>query len=86
MQDGAGHLANTACGTQDATGADGFTILIADDEAGIRMLAGEVLRSHGYNVLQAADGVEALELAAQSGTATGPGWMKPGRLSPSKRS
>ena len=43
----------------------GFTILVADDEAGIRMLAGEVLRSHGYNVLQAADGVEALELAAQ---------------------
>ena len=31
----------------------------------IRTLAGEVLRSHGYTVLQAADGVEALELAAQ---------------------
>ena len=65
VQDGAGHLAETACGTQDAAAADGFTILIADDEAGIRMLAGEVLRSHGYNVLQASDGVEALELAAQ---------------------
>lgn len=64
-QDGAGHLADTACRAQDAAGADGFTILIADDEAGIRMLAGEVLRSHGYNVLQAADGVEALDLAAQ---------------------
>ncbi len=64
-QEGAGHLADTACGTQDAAGADGFTILIADDQAGIRMMAGEVLRSHGYNVLQAADGVEALELAAQ---------------------
>jgi CheY-like chemotaxis protein len=48
-------------------GADspGFTILIADDEAGIRALAGEVLRSHGYNVLHAADGVEALDLAQQ---------------------
>ena len=64
-QDGAGHLADTACGTHDAADADGFTILIADDEEGIRTLAGEVLRSHGYNVLQAADGVEALELAAQ---------------------
>ncbi len=64
-QVGAGHFADTACGPQDAAGADGFTILIADDEAGIRMLAGEVLRTHGYNVLQAADGVEALELAAQ---------------------
>lgn len=42
-QDGVGHLADTACGTQDAAGADGFTILIADDEAGIRRLAGEVL-------------------------------------------
>jgi diguanylate cyclase (GGDEF)-like protein len=60
-----GRLVDTACRTQDAADADGFTILIADDEAGIRMLAGEVLRSHGYNVLQAADGVEALELAAQ---------------------
>jgi diguanylate cyclase (GGDEF)-like protein len=48
-----------------AADAGGFTILIADDEARIRTLAGEVLRSHGYNVLQAADGVEALELAAQ---------------------
>jgi len=58
-------LADTPCRTRDATDAGGFTILVADDEAGIRTLAGEVLRSHGYNVLQAADGVEALELAAQ---------------------
>ncbi len=64
-QDGAGQLEDTACRTQDAACADGFTILIADDEEGIRTLAGEVLRSHGYNVLQAADGIEALELAAQ---------------------
>ncbi len=58
-------LADAPCHTQDAAYAAGFTVLIADDEAGIRALAGEVLRSHGYNVLQAADGVEALELAAQ---------------------
>jgi diguanylate cyclase (GGDEF)-like protein len=63
--DRADKLADTPCRTQDAADTGGFTILIADDEAGIRTLAGEVLRSHGYNVLQAADGVEALELAAQ---------------------
>lgn len=63
--DRAAKLADTVWPTQEAADAGGFTILIADDEAGIRMLAGEVLRSHGYNVLQAADGVEALELAAQ---------------------
>jgi diguanylate cyclase (GGDEF)-like protein len=63
--DGAGKLADTPCRTQAVADAGGFTILIADDQAGIRMLAGEVLRSHGYKVLQAADGVEALELAAQ---------------------
>ena len=45
--------------------ASGLTILLADDEAGIRQLAGQVLRSHGYTVLEAADGVEALEVAEQ---------------------
>jgi CheY-like chemotaxis protein len=43
----------------------GFTILLADDEAGIRRLVGQILRSHGYTVLEAADGVEALEVAEQ---------------------
>lgn len=45
--------------------AIGWTILLADDEAGIRQLAGQVLRSHGYTVLEAVDGVEALEVAEQ---------------------
>ena len=44
---------------------DRLTILLADDEAGIRRLAGEVLRSHGYLVLEAVDGVHALEVAGQ---------------------
>jgi CheY-like chemotaxis protein len=52
-------------GVHAAADAPGFTILIADDEAGIRTLAGEILRSHGYHVLHAADGVEALDLAEQ---------------------
>lgn len=45
--------------------ASGLTILLADDEAGIRQFAGQVLRSYGYTVLEAADGVEALEVAEQ---------------------
>lgn len=43
--------------------ASKLTILLADDEAGIRGLVGQVLRSHGYIVLEAADGVEALAVA-----------------------
>ena len=45
--------------------ARGMTILLADDEAGIRRLVGKVLRSKGYKVLEAADGLEALEVAEQ---------------------
>lgn len=45
--------------------ASGLTILLADDEAGIRDLVGEVLRYNGYTVLEAADGVEALKAAEQ---------------------
>jgi len=42
-----------------------LTILLADDEARIRNLVSEILRSHGDTVLEAADGVEALEVAEQ---------------------
>jgi two-component system, cell cycle sensor histidine kinase and response regulator CckA len=45
--------------------ANGLTILLADDEAPIRRLVGQILRSHGYTVLEAADGVEALEVAEE---------------------
>lgn len=45
--------------------ARGATILLADDEAAIRRLVGQVLRSEGYAVLEASDGVDALELAEQ---------------------
>ena len=41
------------------------TILVAEDHGGIRALAGGVLRDHGYQVLEAADGQEALELLAR---------------------
>jgi CheY-like chemotaxis protein len=40
------------------------TILIAEDETSVRQLAEQVLRSHGYTVLVAPGGAEALRLAA----------------------
>ncbi len=39
------------------------TILVAEDEAGVRELACEFLRASGYSVLEARDGAEALEVA-----------------------
>lgn len=41
------------------------TVLVADDEAAIRSLIGKVLRDKGYAVLEAGDGIEALELASR---------------------
>ncbi len=43
------------------------TILFAEDEHSVRKLVSRVLLSKGYNVLEAADGVEALELAKIAG-------------------
>lgn len=39
------------------------TILVVDDVDGVRDLIGEVLEMHGYEVLQATDGMRALELS-----------------------
>jgi two-component system cell cycle sensor histidine kinase/response regulator CckA len=41
------------------------TILVVEDEAGVRELACQFLKVSGYSVLEAADGVEALEIAAR---------------------
>ena len=40
----------------------GRTVLVADDEAGVRTLARGGLEQHGYEVLAAADGAEAVEV------------------------
>jgi CheY-like chemotaxis protein/two-component sensor histidine kinase len=45
----------------------GETILVAEDNDQVRRLACRILRSNGYRVLDAADGEQALQLAAQSG-------------------
>jgi signal transduction histidine kinase/DNA-binding response OmpR family regulator len=40
-------------------------ILVCDDDAGIREVVAEQLRQHGYEILEACDGEEALALAAE---------------------
>ncbi|NWF84874.1 MAG: response regulator [Bryobacteraceae bacterium] len=58
-------MAEAPSNGQDAKADGVFTILVADDDDAIRALTAGVLRIQGYNVLQAADGVEALKVAAQ---------------------
>jgi DNA-binding NtrC family response regulator len=49
-----------------ATG--GTFILVVDDEAAVRRFAMRVLEGEGYVVIEARDGVEALEVIRQGGT------------------
>ena len=37
-------------------------VLVADDEAGVRALARRILEGHGYGVIEAADGAEAVAI------------------------
>jgi two-component system cell cycle sensor histidine kinase/response regulator CckA len=45
-------------------GVTGLTVLLAEDEDGVRQLAVEVLTRHGYQVLAAANGEAALKVAS----------------------
>lgn len=54
-----------AASSQGAAEPDSLTILVADDEPVVRTTIGRILKTHGCRVLQAVDGVHALEIAAQ---------------------
>ena len=43
------------------------TILLVDDEAAVRSFVGAILRRENFHVLEAGDGIEALELAQRAG-------------------
>jgi two-component system, cell cycle sensor histidine kinase and response regulator CckA len=47
----------------EGSGRGSETILLAEDEEAVRSLAVDALRSHGYTVLEARDGVEAVAVA-----------------------
>lgn len=46
-----------------ARASESMTVLVVDDEAGVRKLAARILRTRGYAVLEAASGAEALVVA-----------------------
>jgi two-component system, cell cycle sensor histidine kinase and response regulator CckA len=52
------------CDTEDLDGRE--TVLVAEDEDMVRNLACEVLQIHGYRVLRAASGEDALEICRTS--------------------
>jgi PAS domain S-box-containing protein len=49
---------------QGPTPGGAETVLVVEDETGVRQLVSEVLRSRGYSVLQASNGIEALRVAS----------------------
>jgi Response regulator containing CheY-like receiver, AAA-type ATPase, and DNA-binding domains len=40
-------------------------VMVVDDQTGIRLLLGEILKNEGYDVLSAANGVQALKLVSE---------------------
>jgi PAS domain S-box-containing protein len=70
-----GNLGDTASGRESppmASGeAAGETILLVEDETGVRKLAAAVLRRSGYSIMEAADGAEGLAVFERHGDAIG---------------
>ncbi|HET8649136.1 MAG TPA: PAS domain S-box protein, partial [Gemmatimonadales bacterium] len=46
------------------------TVLVVDDEASVRTSIGRILKRHGYTVIEARHGAEALDIIAERGAAT----------------
>ena len=49
---------------QAAQGGDGETVLVVEDEAAMRELTRRILAGHGYQVITAVNGLDAIEIAA----------------------
>jgi CheY-like chemotaxis protein len=62
-----GHGADREAGYLLGRPSEDATVLVVEDEAGVRSFAGQVLAQAGYQVLQAADGEEALAIASAPG-------------------
>lgn len=51
-------------GADTTTGAGaGLTVLLVEDEDAVRSLASRILRKHGYHVLEARDGLDAVHVS-----------------------
>ena len=58
-----GHLRSSAAGRGGSRGGGSRTCLVVDDDAGARLLVRVALETKGYEVVEAGDGIEALEEA-----------------------
>jgi CheY-like chemotaxis protein len=58
----ADRVAARGAASMAALRAHGETVLVVDDEPGVRLLIAEVLRDVGYSVIQAVDGVSAMKI------------------------
>ena len=59
-------IADAAAAGETAPAVTGETILLVEDEAGVRKFVRAMLEKHGYRVLEPADTIQALEIASDS--------------------